>query len=76
MNILLELQPDQEDKITKEALLRAMSTLENSGTELDIDTYDALSQSLAYFSTPEELKRLSNRTVPKRWNEIVVNARA
>jgi hypothetical protein len=76
MNTRLEITPEQEEEIVRQSLLNSMSVLENSGTDLDVSMYDALSEAVTFYSTPQQLREMDNRNIPKRWNEIVVNARA
>ncbi len=67
---------DQVDYITKMGLLEAIQMIEHSGdaSQETIDDYDALNQSLAYFTTRAEQEQLALRDIPADWVQILVES--
>jgi hypothetical protein len=62
---------DQIDHITKNSLLQAMEQIEDLGGPEEISTYDAIVETLAYFTSPSEREQLTTRVIHPRWLNIV-----
>jgi len=52
-------------------LLLQMEAIEEQGDVSHVDTYDALSQSVAVLADVDQLEELSTRSIPKRWVKIL-----
>jgi len=52
-------------------LLLQMEVIEEQGDASHVDTYDALSQSVATIADVDQLEELSTRSIPKRWVKIL-----
>ena len=52
-------------------LLLQMELIEEQGDVSHVDTYDALSQSVATIADVVQLEELSTRSIPKRWVKIL-----
>jgi len=62
---------DQLDHITKNSLIQALVQIEHLGGPDEISTYDAIVETLAYFTNPSEQEELTTREIPSRWLNIV-----
>lgn len=69
----LQLTWDQVDFITKNALLEAMGHIEDGGGVDDISTYDAMVETLAYFTNKQEQELLTMRTINPEWLNLVAD---
>ena len=52
-------------------LLLQMEVIEEQGDVSHVDTYDALSQSVATIADVVQLEELSTRSIPERWVKIL-----
>jgi len=52
-------------------LLLQMEVIEEQGDVSHVDTYDALSQSVATIADVVQLEELATRSIPKRWVKIL-----
>lgn len=57
-------------------LLLQMEVIEEQGDVSHVDTYDALSQSVAVIADVSQLVELSTRDIPKRWMKVMTEGAA
>lgn len=67
-----EVDYDIAHNFTRQMLLEMITTIEEMGTEEDLDVWDAMYVVLAYISTPSELAEYESRKVPKNFIDLVV----
>lgn len=67
-----EVDYDIAHNFTRQMLLEMLTTIEEMGTEEDLDVWDAMHVVLAYMSTPSELAEYESRKVPKNFIDLVV----
>lgn len=67
-----EVDYDIAHNFTRQMLLEMLTTIEEVGTEEDLDVWDAMRVVLAYMSTPSELAEYENREVTKNFIGLVV----
>jgi len=52
-------------------LLLQMEVIEEQGDVSHVDTYDAISQTIAAIADVSQLEELSTRSIPKRWMKVM-----
>ena len=52
-------------------LLLQMEIIEEQGDVSHVDTYDAISQTIAAIADVSQLEELSTRSIPKRWMKVM-----
>jgi len=52
-------------------LLLQMEVIEEQGDMSHVDTYDAISQTIAAIADVSQLEELSTRSIPKRWMKVM-----
>lgn len=71
MNI--EIDFDTAVDITRQTLQVMLEDIEVAGNSTDIPTWDAISQVIAYVSTPEELEWFENKPIDNHFLDLLVN---
>jgi len=57
-------------------LLLQMEVIEEQGDMSHVDTYDAISQTIAAIADVSQLEELSTRDIPQRWVEVMTEGTA
>jgi hypothetical protein len=68
----IKLTYDQANQVTVAFLKESMLDIEAVGSAEDISTWDAIQQTLAYISSPEDLQDMEQHLIPSRWVDIIL----
>lgn len=68
----IKLDYGQANQVAVAFLKEAMLDIEAVGSAEDVDTWDAIQQTLAYISSPEDLQDMEQHLIPSRWIDIIL----